>query len=218
MVDRPPFVRCIAAEQRRRPEESKPSRRRLRQYCRRRFEQAKRQTMQFVLQAAWIRQEAASRGVGVTRRQVRRTFIRQRRAAFPRKGAFQRFLRKSGSTKADIMYRVELDLLQNRLILAVSNDAPRVTKDDVAQHYAGHRRRYRGVRRAEANRAIRRLLTAQRRQRALTRFIKDFRRRSREATICAEGYVVAECGVVAAAPTVPPDNVLEPVPATGVRS
>jgi SurA-like protein len=152
------------------------------------------EVMRFLLQAEWVRQETAARGIVVKPRQVRRSFERQKRAAFPNERDYRQFLRESGQTEADILERVELDLLQRRLSRAASASAPPVTKEDVDRYFASHRRRYRDVPRRRARRGIRRLLTARREQRAIDRFIRDFRARYRAITVCADGYVVAECG------------------------
>jgi hypothetical protein len=70
---------------------------------------------------------------------------------------------------------------------------PDVTKEDIDRYYARHRRQYRGRTFASARREIRVLLTARRRQRAVSRFIADFRSRYRAITVCADGYVISDC-------------------------
>jgi hypothetical protein len=72
--------------------------------------------MRYLVQAAWVRQEAAARGIAVTPRQVRRSFERQKRATFPTERDYRKFLRQSGITESDVLDRVELDLLQRRLM------------------------------------------------------------------------------------------------------
>jgi hypothetical protein len=54
--------------------------------------------MQFLVSARWIE------GVRRTRRQ-----------AFPKPGSFRRFLARSAMTIGDIVYRVRLDMLSNRI-------------------------------------------------------------------------------------------------------
>jgi foldase protein PrsA len=129
----------------------------------------------------------------VTPEQVRRAFERQSRQVFPTERAFRRFLRASGLTEADLLERVELDMLQQRLTDAALEGVPEVTKQDVDRYYARHRRRYRGIAPARARREIRVLLTARRRQDAIARFTAEFRSRYRAITVCADGYVISEC-------------------------
>jgi foldase protein PrsA len=131
--------------------------------------------------------------MAVTPEQVRRAFARQKRQAFPTEQAFRRFLRASGMTEADLLERVELDMLQKRLSDAAVAAVPEVTTEDVSGYYVRHRRRYRGIAPRSARREIRVLLTARRRQRAISRFVADFRSRYRAITVCADGYVISDC-------------------------
>jgi hypothetical protein len=193
-VDPPRFERCIAAERERPSERRRPSSEpELRSRCRERYEAIRTSTMLFLLHRVWVRQETAARGIAVTPEQVSRAFERQKRQAFPTERAFREFLRLSGMTKADLLQRVEFDMLQRRLTRAATANVPEVTREEVERYYARHRRRFSGLSPASARRAIRVQLTATRRQRALARFIDDFRSRYRAMTTCAKGYVIDAC-------------------------
>jgi hypothetical protein len=161
-------------------------------------QQAKRKalresTMLYLLHRTWTRQEAAARGIVVKPAKVRRAFERQKREAFPNERAYRGFLRASGMTEADVLERIEFDMLQRRLVSAATANVPAVTKEDVDSYYARHRRRYSELSPRAARRAIRTQLTATREQRAITRFIESFRARYRAMTTCAEGYVIHAC-------------------------
>ena len=191
-VDPPRFERCIAVK-RERPSERPPSERELRSRCRDRYEAMRASTMLFLLHRVWVRQESAARGIAVAPEQVSRAFERQKREAFPTERAFREFLRSSGMTQADILQRIEFDMLQRRLIGAVTANVPEVTREDVERYYARHRRRFSELSPASARRAIRVQLTAARRQRATARFLDEFRSRYRAMTTCAKGYVIDAC-------------------------
>jgi hypothetical protein len=193
-VDPPRFEGCIAAERERPSERRRPSsERELRSRCRDRYEAIRASTMLFLLHSVWVRQETAARGLAVAREQVSRAFERQKRQAFPTERAFREFLRRSGMTKADLLQRIEFDILQRRLTRAATADVPEVTRQDIDRYYARHRRRFSGLSPASARRAIRVQLTATRQQRALARFIDEFRSRYRAMTTCAKGYVIDAC-------------------------
>jgi foldase protein PrsA len=191
-VDPPGFEECVAAE-RQRPGEPPQTDDQLRARCSERYEAIRASTMLFLLHREWTRQEAAARGIVVTRAEVRRAFERQKREAFPTEGAYREFLRSSGLSEADILRRVEFDILQRRLTRAATADVPKVTRRQVDRHYARHRRQFRGLPPARARRTIRGQLKAARRQRALARFVRVFRARYRERTVCADGYVIDAC-------------------------
>jgi hypothetical protein len=158
-----------------------------------RLEAMRASTVLFLLHRVWVRQETAARGLAVAPEQVSRTFERQKRQAFPTERAFREFLRSSGMRKADLLARVEFDMLQRRLTDAATTNVPEVTRKEVERYYSRHRRRYSGLSPASARRAIRVQLTAGRRQRALPGFIDEFRSRYRAMTTCAKGYVIDAC-------------------------
>jgi hypothetical protein len=189
-VDPPGFAGCIAAERERRPQASDAE---LLARCRQRYEALRTSTMLFLLHNVWVRQETRARGISVTRAQVRRAFKRQKRQAFPTEAAYREFLRSSGLTTADILWRIEFDVLQRRLTRAATADVPKVTRRDVDRYYARHRRQFRGQPPARARRTIRAQLKARGQQRALARFIGVFRSRYRARTVCATGYVIGDC-------------------------
>jgi foldase protein PrsA len=200
-TDPPGFERCIAAGRRRAHRAGRrPPRRLLRKRCEQRYESARRETMSFLVQGRWVRHEAAAREIAVAPERVRRSFERQRSQSFESRRAYRRFLRATGFSEAELLVRVELDLLQRRITAAVVRAAPPVTGDDVRRYYAEHRRVYRGKPRRRALRVVRGLLTARRQMRAIGTFVQEFSSRSRAMTVCARGYVVAECGSTASPP------------------
>ena len=81
----------------------------------RRWKPLKNQVMQFLLQNQWVRQEADRRRVTVTELEVEQAFEKQKRQAFPSDGDYRKFLASQGFTREDILMRVELELLSNKL-------------------------------------------------------------------------------------------------------
>jgi hypothetical protein len=169
----------------------------------------RRSVVQFLVQGQWIQQEAALRGVEVGARRVERLLTSQKRAAFPNERAYRRFLRDSGTNETAIKYRIRLDALQTGLTRQLKRRVAPVTERDVARYRAAHAERYRGMRRAEANSQIRRLLVTRRQQLTLAGLIDRFRKHYRAITWCADGYAIAECGAIAPAPPAasPPSRV-----------
>ena len=72
-------------------------------------------TMQFLLSSDWIRGEAAEQGIKVTSKQVDKEFAKSKHQAFKTEKAFQRFLKQTGQTVADIKYRTRIDMLSARI-------------------------------------------------------------------------------------------------------
>ena len=73
------------------------------------------QAAQLLISYRWIEGEAAALGITVSRERVLRSFRRQRRQSFPRRRDYVEFLRDSRQTQRDVVRRVRLDLLSNRI-------------------------------------------------------------------------------------------------------
>ncbi len=69
----------------------------------------------FLISSEWVRGEAAELGVTVSAAQVRREFDHIRKEQFQKRGEFEKFLKDSGQTVADLLYRVELNLLSQQI-------------------------------------------------------------------------------------------------------
>jgi len=130
----------------------------------------------------------------VTLPQVARSFERQKRDAFETEREYRRFLRSSGSTEAQLHYRVALSLLQERVTAKVVKGAKPVTRAEVRRYYARHRHGSKSEPSERVLHRIRVLLESRRQQHVLSRFIERFRARYTAITACADGYVVSECG------------------------
>ena len=82
--------------------------------------QLQAEVLQFLISAEWVRGEAASRGIGFSAAEVRKSFERIRHQEFPKRRGFDKFLRQSGQTVADLLFRVELNLLSQRIQKSVT--------------------------------------------------------------------------------------------------
>ena len=77
--------------------------------------QARATTLDFLISSLWLKGEAVRERIHLTPRQVKRVFDRIRAKQFPRRREFGAFLRSSGQTIADLLFRVELNLLSTRI-------------------------------------------------------------------------------------------------------
>jgi foldase protein PrsA len=142
--DPPDFERCVASrkEQPVPKGQERPTDAQLKKQCKQEFEQLKTEVMQFLIQAEWVQQEAEAQGVEVTDKEVKRSFEQQKKQAFPNEKAYQQFLKTSGMTEEDILFRVKLDQLQQKLTQKVTEDAQKVTNADVEEYYNKNKKRF----------------------------------------------------------------------------
>jgi foldase protein PrsA len=142
--DPPDFKKCVAAKKKLPvPKGQKqPSDSALKKQCEQQFDQLKTTVMQFLIQSEWVLQEANAQGIKVTDKEINRTLEDQKKQAFPNEKAYQQFLKQSGMSEADILFRVKIDQLQQKLTQKITEDAKNVTDQDVQAYYDKNKKRF----------------------------------------------------------------------------
>ena len=142
--DPPEFTKCVAAKKETpAPEgQGKQSDAALKKQCKQEFDTLKGEVMQFLIQAEWVQQEAEDQGIEVSDKAVRKSFEDQKKQAFPNDKAYQEFIKTSGMTEEDILFRVRLDQLQQKLTQKVTEDAKKVSDEDIQEYYDKNKQRF----------------------------------------------------------------------------
>ena len=142
--DPPDFQKCVAAKKKAPlPEGQKQqSDGALKKQCEQEYDTLKREVMLFLIQAEWVEQEAEEQGVEVSDASVKKSFEDQKKQAFPTDKAYNEFIRTSGMTEEDILFRVKLNELQQKLTQKVTQDATKVTDEDIQEYYDKNKRRF----------------------------------------------------------------------------
>jgi foldase protein PrsA len=142
--DAPDFKKCVAAKKKApAPEgQGKQTDAALKKQCKTEYDTLKREVMQFLIQAEWVTQEADKRDIEVSDKAVQKSFEDQKKQAFPTEKAYQQFLKTSGMTEADILFRVKLSQLQEKLTQKVTEDAKKVSDADVQEYYEKNQKRF----------------------------------------------------------------------------
>lgn len=141
VFDPPSFRRCVAAKRAaNRPARGAkpPSDADLLKLCRQQYRQVRDDVMRFLIQAEWLRAEARRSGIRVSPAEVRRTFEEQLRAAFPGKqgpARYRAFLRRTGMTERDVLERIELSLIQQRIQQRVQDRTSAIDENDIVSYY-----------------------------------------------------------------------------------
>ncbi|HEV2874463.1 MAG TPA: peptidyl-prolyl cis-trans isomerase [Thermoleophilaceae bacterium] len=142
--DPPDFKKCVAAKKKAPlPKGQKQqSDAALKKQCEQEYDTLKREVMLFLIQAEWVEQEAEEQGVEVTDASVAKSFEDQKKQAFPTDKAYNEFIKTSGMTEEDILFRVKLNELQQKLTQKVTQDAAKVTDEDIQEYYDKNKRRF----------------------------------------------------------------------------
>jgi foldase protein PrsA len=142
--DPPDFKKCVAGKKKApAPEgQAKQSDSALKKQCKTEYDTLKREVMQFLIQAEWVLQEAEERDIEVSDKAVTKSLEDQKKEAFPTDKAYKQFLKTSGMTEADILFRVKLSELQEKLTQNVTKEAKKVSTADVEDYYDKNQKRF----------------------------------------------------------------------------
>ena len=104
--------------------------------------QLRNQVLQLLISFQWIQGEAEAQGVKVTDAEVKKSFDEQKKQSFPKDADYQKFLKTSGQTEDDILQRVKLDLLSNKIRDKVVKGKDKVSDAAIADFYNKNKARF----------------------------------------------------------------------------
>jgi foldase protein PrsA len=140
------YRRCIAAKRKAMPAPAKARHKvtdaQLAAACKEDYARLRAQVLQLLISFRWIEGEAAAQGITVTDAEVDQSFQEQKRQSFPNDADYEKFLKRSGQTREDILQRVRLDLLSNKLRDKVVAGKDQISDEAIAQFYANNRSRF----------------------------------------------------------------------------
>jgi foldase protein PrsA len=142
----PEFTACIAKKTKDAPKpakgQPKPTAAQFKTQCKQEYEGLRDQVLQFLISAEWIQGEAKDRDVKVSEAEVKKQFETTKKQSFPKVKDFDNFLKSSGMTLDDLLFRVELDTLSNKLREKVTKGKDKVTDKEIADYYAKNKTRF----------------------------------------------------------------------------
>jgi foldase protein PrsA len=142
--DPPNFTKCIAAKQKQPLPAGvpKPDAKALKAQCKQEYDGVSQQTLQFLITSQWLSQEAAKRKITATDREVKTTFDQQKKQSFPKEADYQKFLQTSGQTETDLLFRVKLSVLTNKLQQSIVKSKGTVSDAAVQDYYNKNKQRF----------------------------------------------------------------------------
>src|SRR3954468_1412815 len=146
-VPKPPeFTECIAQKRKTTPKPAKGQPKvtdsQLKTQCKQEYASLRDQVLQLLISFKWIEGEAKDLGVKVSDAEVKKQFETQKKASFPKDADYQKFLKTSGQSQSDIMMRVKLDVLSNKIRDKVTKGKDKVTDADVQAYYDKNKSRF----------------------------------------------------------------------------
>jgi parvulin-like peptidyl-prolyl isomerase len=144
--DPPDYAACVAQKRKTAPKPAKGQPKttdaQLKTQCKQEYEGLRNQVLQLLVSFQWIQGEADDLGVKVSDAEVKKSFDQQKKQSFPKDADYQKFLKTSGQTNEDIMQRVRLDLLSNKIRDKVTKGKDKVTDAQVKAYYDKNKARF----------------------------------------------------------------------------
>jgi foldase protein PrsA len=137
------YKACIAAKKKAvTKEQPKQTDAQYKTQCKTEYEQQRSQVMQLLVSFMWIQGEAEAQGIKVTDAEVKKSFDEQKKQSFPKDADYQKFLKTSGQKQEDIMQRVKLDLLSNKIRDKVVKGKDKVSDKAISDFYNKNKARF----------------------------------------------------------------------------
>jgi foldase protein PrsA len=144
--DSPDFTKCVEQKRKSQPKpakgQPKPTETQLKEQCKQEYNALRDQVMQLLTSFQWIEGEAKEQGITVSDAEVKKSFEQQKKQSFPKEADYQKFLKENGQTEADILERVKLDLLSNKIRDKVIKGKDKVTDAQIKDFYDKNKDRF----------------------------------------------------------------------------
>jgi foldase protein PrsA len=142
----PSYADCIKQKRKTTPKPAKGQPKvtdaQLKTQCKQEYNSLRDQVMQLLVSFEWIEGEAKAKGIKVSDKEVKASFDKQKKQAFPKAADFDKFLKDSGQTEGDILKRVRLDTLSNKIREKVTKGKDKVTDAEIAAYYNKNKARF----------------------------------------------------------------------------
>src|SRR5215213_4521582 len=139
-VPKPPdFKECIAQAKKAaaKPAEGQPKQTDAdyKKQCQQQYDQLREQVVGLLINYQWLQKEADEQGVKVTDDEVQKSLDQQKKQAFPKAGDYEKFLKDSGQTNDDVVLRVKMELISNKIRDKVTKGKDTVTDQQIKDYY-----------------------------------------------------------------------------------
>jgi foldase protein PrsA len=137
--DPPNFTNCIAGKRRTAPKNSTDAI--LKKQCSDEYNTAKTQIMTALIQSKWYSLEAKDRGINISDAEVKQRFLPLKQQTFPKEADYQKFLKSTGQTEADLLKLVKNQIIQEKIRASVGK-AGQPTARDIETAYNKNKSQY----------------------------------------------------------------------------
>ncbi len=142
--DPPTYAKCVAALQKQpvAKGQAKPTVAALKAQCAQQYDGLKTQVMQFLIQSQWLLQEASARKLTAKPATVQKQLDDQIKQSFPKQADFQNFLKSSGMSMQDLLFRVKIDVLTQQVRQKIVAGNAKVSDAAIQAYYTKNQARF----------------------------------------------------------------------------
>jgi foldase protein PrsA len=120
-----------------------PTTAQLKSECATEYKSLQGQVLGFLISSQWVIGEAESLGVKVSDAEVKKQFVKEKVAQFPKPAEFEKFLATSGQTVSDLLLNIKaVHLLPQKIEAKVIKDKGNVTAAQVEKYYDSNKSKY----------------------------------------------------------------------------
>jgi foldase protein PrsA len=142
----PSYTACISYQKSIAPKPAKgqaaPTEASLKTQCETQYNSLKTEVLGFLISSEWVIGEGSSLGVKVSDKEVKKEFEKIKTQQFPKPAEFEKFLATSGQTVSDLLLRVKLNMLSQKIQKKVAQGKGTPTKAEIAKYYKENQSRY----------------------------------------------------------------------------
>ena len=122
--------------------QKKPTTAELKSECEQQYKSLQSEVLGFLISSQWVLGEAQSLNVKLSDQQVKKEFTKIKTAQFPKASEFEKFLKSSGQTVSDLLLRVKLNLLSQKIQKQVVKEKSKVTDAQITKYYNENKSKY----------------------------------------------------------------------------
>ncbi len=145
LPDPPKYTACIAHLKATTPKakkgEKEPTEASLKSQCEQQYKSLQQEVLGYLITQSWVVAEAKSLGVKLTDKEVQTQFLHIKHQQFPKPAEFEKFLASSGQTVSDLLLRVKVNMLSQKVQQKVTKKKP-VTEAEAQKYYNEHQSTY----------------------------------------------------------------------------
>jgi foldase protein PrsA len=142
----PNYTACIAHLRKTEPKPAKGRKKQtsaqLKSQCATQYKSLQQEVLGFLISSSWVLGEANSLGVKLTDTEVHKQFAKIKQQEFPKASEFEKFLSTSGQTVSDLLLRVKLNMLSQKIQQKVVKKKQTVSQAEAQKYYNENKSRY----------------------------------------------------------------------------